>query len=108
MTRFDGLFQQAKRGDRALEPEHPDTQTSEHPDTQTSRRPSSQTPEQPDARAAKVGKGKDSRYKRTTVYLLKQTHQKLKAAAVEDGREMSEILQELAEAWLASRHSDVQ
>lgn len=54
-----------------------------------------------------LSKGKDPEYQRTTVYLPKTLHRKLKAAALEDEREMSEIIEELIEQWLTSRHSDV-
>jgi len=112
VTRFDGLFQQAKRGDRVPEPdsetvEHPNVQTSKHLDASTSKQSDAQMPARLDSQTSKQGKSKDPEYKRTTVYLRKQTHLKLRAAAIAEGRDMSEILQELAEAWLASRHSDV-
>jgi len=103
MTRFDGLFQQAKRGERGSEP---DVEPVKHSDVQKSKRSDAQMLEQSNDQTTKLGKSKDPEYKRTTVYLRKQTHLKLRAAAMEDEREMSEILNELAEAWLASRRSD--
>jgi hypothetical protein len=42
---------------------------------------------------------------RTTVYLPKRLHQQLKAAAVEEDREMSGIVEELIDTWLKSREN---
>jgi Arc/MetJ-type ribon-helix-helix transcriptional regulator len=54
-------------------------------------------------------KSTDPDYVRTTVYLPKQLHKQLKAAAADEEREMSDIVKELVEQWLKSRseHSDV-
>jgi len=120
VTRFDGLFQQAKRGVREASPKEnrapePDAETVEHSDVQMSERLDVSTSKHLDAwlsarldsQTSKRGKSKDPEFKRTTVYLRKQTHLKLRAAAIAEGQDMSEILQELAEAWLASKHPDV-
>ena len=42
-------------------------------------------------------------YTRTTLYLPKKMHKRLKAIAVEEEREMSEIVEELLGDWLESR-----
>ena len=42
-------------------------------------------------------------YTRTTVYLPKKMHKKLKAIAVDEEREMSSIVEELIETWLSFR-----
>lgn len=55
----------------------------------------------------KKAKGSDPDYVRTTVYLPKRLHRKLKAAALDEEREMSEIVEELIEQWLESRSSGV-
>lgn len=49
-------------------------------------------------------KHKDPGYQRTTLYIPKQLHRKLKAAAAEEDREMSEIMEELIQQWLESRN----
>lgn len=65
------------------------------------------TPEiQADECDRQLAKHKDPSYQRTTLYLPKAIHRKLKAAAAESDREMSDIMQELIEQWLKSR-SDV-
>jgi Ribbon-helix-helix protein, copG family len=53
-----------------------------------------------------LSKGKDPGYQRTTIYIPKDLHKRLKTAALEDDREMSDIIEELIEQWLASRRSD--
>ena len=86
-SRFDNLFGAARSGKAAEEPEHPDIQKSnvtEHLDIQKS-------------------KSKDPSYQRTTVYLPKAMHRRLKAAAANEDREMSAIVEELLEQWLDSR-----
>ena len=55
----------------------------------------------------KKAKGSDPDYIRTTVYLPKQLHRRLKAAALDEEREMSEIVEDLVSQWLESRSSDV-
>lgn len=55
----------------------------------------------------KKAKGTDPDYVRTTVYLPKRLHRKLKAAALSEEREMSEIVEDLVSQWLESRESDV-
>jgi hypothetical protein len=74
--------------------EHLDTQTSEateHLDIQTSKGKDSKS------------KGKDPNYQRTTVYLEKNLHQRLKLAAIKEEREMSGIISDLLKEWLDSR-----
>ncbi|MEA5569063.1 CopG family transcriptional regulator [Anabaena sp. UHCC 0399] len=47
-----------------------------------------------------VTKSTDPAYTRTTIYLPKQLHRQLKAAAVAQERQMSDIVAELVEQWL--------
>ncbi|MDZ8050406.1 MAG: CopG family transcriptional regulator [Aulosira sp. ZfuVER01] len=47
-------------------------------------------------------KSTDPEYTRTTIYLPKHLHRKLKAAAASQDRQMSEIMTELVEQWLLS------
>jgi hypothetical protein len=79
-TRFDALFKAAK-------PENLE---------QPSIRPKEE----------KVSKSANPDYFRTTVYLPKSLHKRLKAAAAEDEREISQIIEQLVEGWLDTR-SDV-
>jgi hypothetical protein len=83
-SRFDSLF-------KAVKPEQPTP---------------SATPSEPVSDRT-LSKGKDPGYQRTTVYLPKALHRKLKAAALEDEREMSDIIEEQITQWLASKHPDV-
>lgn len=48
-------------------------------------------------------KSTDPDYVRTTVYLPKKLHRKLKLAAAADERQMSDIMTELLEKWLADK-----
>lgn len=86
-SRFDNLFGAARSGKAADATESSDAQTSnttKHLDIQTS-------------------KSKDPDYQRTTIYLPKAMHRRLKAAAANEDKEMSTILEELLEQWLDSR-----
>ena len=56
-----------------------------------------------DAQTSKKAKSVNPDYTRTTVYLPKKMHKKLKAIALDEEREMSSILEELIETWLSSR-----
>lgn len=48
-------------------------------------------------------KSTDPDYVRTTVYLPKKLHRKLKLAAAADERQMSDIMTELVEKWLSEK-----
>lgn len=54
-----------------------------------------------------LAKHRNPNVQRTTLYLPKTLHRKFKAAAVKEDREMSEIMEELIQRWLESRHLDV-
>lgn len=56
-----------------------------------------------DVQPSKKAKSVNPDYTRTTVYLPKKMHKKLKAIALDEEREMSSILEELIETWLSSR-----
>ena len=68
-----------------------------------------QTSAEAESKPAKTKKSKstDPDYVRTTVYLRKRFHKQLKAAAADEEREMSEILEELVEQWLKKRGTDI-
>ncbi|NEQ64566.1 MAG: CopG family transcriptional regulator [Symploca sp. SIO1B1] len=59
----------------------------------------------PSESGKKKGKGQDPDYMRTTIYLPRSLHRKLKAVALEEEREMSEVVTELVEKWLEERGS---
>ena len=52
---------------------------------------------------SKIAKSANPDYMRTTVYLPKKMHKKLKAIAIEEEKEMSSIVEELISAWLISQ-----
>ncbi len=67
---------------------------------------SRQTRDQPQLDEEKVtfkSKSTDPGYVRTTVYLPKKLHRNLKLAAAADERQMSDIMAELVEKWLAQK-----
>lgn len=68
--------------------------TSEHSDIQKSKHSNIQTSK---------AKSANPDYVRTTVYLPKKMHKKLKAIAIEEEKEMSSIVEELISAWLISQ-----
>jgi molybdopterin-guanine dinucleotide biosynthesis protein A len=52
------------------------------------------------SQSAPVAKSKSKDYQRTTVYLPKALHRKLKAAAANEDREISDIIEELVSKYL--------
>ncbi len=61
-------------------------------------------PQLMDEKPTTASKSTSSDYTRTTVYLPKQLHRQLKAAAASQERQMSDILTELVEQWLLSEN----
>lgn len=51
----------------------------------------------------KKSKSSDPNYMRTTIYLQRHIHRRLKSAAADEEKEISEIIEELVVGWLASR-----
>ncbi|QLE58412.1 CopG family transcriptional regulator [Nostoc sp. TCL26-01] len=51
-------------------------------------------------------KSTDPAYTRTTLYLPKQLHRQLKASAVAQERQMSDIVAELIEQWLVGKEAN--
>lgn len=111
-NRFDGLMgavrgktnaQTSKRSDvqksstKTQEPSSTvkDAEPSDNPNTSTSKHPNIQT--------SKIAKSANPDYTRTTIYLPKKMHKKLKAIAIEEEKEMSSIVEELISAWLISQ-----
>lgn len=91
-SRFDGLFGSVRKPEPDS-PNHPDAQASKHLDIQTSE--------------SQKAKSKDPDYIRTTVYLPKSLHKRLKNFAIDQDSEMSEVMIQSVEAYLVSKHSDV-
>ena len=87
------------------------TKTSKHLNVQTSEHSESQTSEPLKALMAervakksnsgKIAKSADPNYVRTTFYLPKTLHRKLKIKSLEADQEMSEIVEELIADWLS-------
>ena len=58
----------------------------------------------PSRRAApSAGKRSDSEYKQVSAYIRRDTHFKVKLALLQEGREFSELVEELLGEWIASR-----
>ena len=87
-SRFDGLFGAAKAAKSTDESDR-DVQTSEHLNIETFKHSD-----------VSLSKSKDPDYQRTTVYLPKALHRKLRATAIADDREMSDVIEELVQQWL--------
>ena len=66
-----------------------------------------QTSKSSDVRKQKLSKSKDPEYQRTTIYLPKDLHRRLKAEAVVSDREISDIVETLVAEWLESRKLDI-
>ena len=88
-----------------------DISTSDKPNIQTSTtqadnsKPNISTSQHPNAQTSKKAKSVNPDYTRTTLYLPKKMHKKLKAIALEQETEMSSIVEELIEGWLNSASS---
>ncbi|WP_019503326.1 hypothetical protein [Pleurocapsa sp. PCC 7319] len=86
-----------------------DISTSEQPNIQTSAPKTDNselnvsTSKHTDAQTSKKAKSVNPDYTRTTLYLPKKMHKKLKAIALEQETEMSSIVEELIEGWLNSQ-----
>jgi hypothetical protein len=53
--------------------------------------------------APPAGKRSDSDYKQVSAYIRRDTHFKVKLALLQEGREFSELVEELLGEWIASR-----
>ncbi|MBD2346076.1 CopG family transcriptional regulator [Anabaena subtropica] len=58
-------------------------------------------PQSTEDKLSSQSKSTDPAYTRTTIYLPKQLHRQLKAAAAFQERQMSDIVTELVEQWLS-------
>lgn len=79
-----------------------DSEPSKHPDVELSKQPSIETSRDLDSQ---LPKSKDPDYQRTTVYLPKALHRELRIAAITEGLEMSDVIEDLVKEWLESRKS---
>lgn len=111
MTRFDKLLNQAK-GKRS-QPTETDADLQVIPEQEPEPVPEPQ-PSPPVSEPAPVevvvlkpeeplAKSKDPNYQRSTVYLPKEMHHRLKLAALQDGKEISGVIEELVKEWLEGR-----
>ncbi len=130
-NRFDGLMKTVRGKKNTIASKHSDVETSNRSDVQKSKSKSSRTSKNLDSETSKhpstqtsktvkessqnnetskhsnvqtsVAKSTNPDYTRTTIYLPKKMHKKLKAYAVEEEKEMSSIVEELIGAWLTSK-----
>ena len=96
--------QTSKQLDTEASKEESPTPNEEQQDNQTIKHPNIETSKQSDGQTSKA-KSKNQDYTRTTFYLPKKTHQRLKIAAINEGEEMSEIVTRLIEDWLEQSDS---
>lgn len=113
-SRFDNLFSAVRGNLPSQTSEQPDIQTSKNLDVQTSEG-RNETSELLDVQTSKTeigdsglldvqtSKSKNPTFQRTTVYLPKDLHKKFKVTAMNEEKEMSDIMIELIEQWLNSR-----
>ena len=105
-NRFDGLMG-AVRKKNVQTSKNPDVRaaqtSSTSSDVQASENSNTSTSKHSDIQTSKIAKSANPNYMRTTVYLPKKMHKKLKAIALEEEKEMSSIVEELIEAWLNSQ-----
>ena len=97
MTRFDGRLQNAKQKQHS-KPDSSQKKTKSQSDMQASghldSNPSSKMERSP------KGKSSNSQYLRTTLYLSKALHKRLKMGALEHDMEMSDIAEAAISEWL--------
>ena len=64
----------------------------------------SETVRQSDVQAGKeLAKSKDDNFLKFTTYVRKDTHRAVKVRLIQEGREMSDLVEELLCAWLAKQ-----
>lgn len=109
-SRFDGFLKAARQG-KAAKPDEEilDVETFEHlnvedSNTETSGHSDIQTSEH---RNIQLAKSKDPHYQRTTIYIPKPLHKKLKAIAAVDESEISDIVEKLIQEWVENRKQNL-
>jgi hypothetical protein len=78
---------------RTRQSEQATIETSGQPDVQTAKHPDGQTSKQ-------LAKSKDEDFVKFTSYVRRRTHRAVKTRLVEQGREMSDLVEELLSDWL--------
>jgi len=73
--------------------------------SEASEQPEPTAPPNPAPTSTSKAKGKDPNYQRTTFYIPKDIHREFKMAALEDGVEMSDVVEDLISQWLRERNS---
>ena len=73
------------------------------PDVQTVEQPTSQTVKQPDVPLTGLAKSRDPRYVKFTTYVPRDMHLRAKSRLVSQGRELSDLVAELLDGWLAKQ-----
>lgn len=99
-NRFEGLMGAVGKNKNVQTSKRSNVQTSSSQLT-SSQSKENKTSKRLDAQTSKA-KSANPDYTRTTIYLPKKMHKKLKAIAVEEEREMSEIVEELLQTWIDS------
>lgn len=64
------------------------------------------SPKIDEAPASRQGRYKDPTYKTLSVYIPKELHTRVKMGAVEDGIELSALVEQVLKDWLAARLSN--
>ncbi|MBL0159461.1 MAG: hypothetical protein IPP47_20490 [Bryobacterales bacterium] len=73
------------------------------PDVQTVEQPDIQTVKQPDVLVTGLAKSRDPRYVKFTTYIPREMHLRAKSRLVSQGRELSDLVAELLDGWLAKQ-----
>ena len=109
-NRFEGLMGVVGKNKNAQTSKHSDAQKSRSKkksdsksDVETSKSLNISTSQHSDIQTSKKAKSANPDYTRTTIYLPKKMHKKLKAIALDEEREMSSIVEELIETWMSKR-----
>ncbi len=99
MSKFKSILSAAKERSPELEPEQFSQEAVDN------HIPPVAEPQPSQKRGRPKGKRSDPDYEQVTAYIRKDTHRDVKIALLSegDGREFSELIQELLEQWLKSR-----
>lgn len=101
-NRFEGLMGAVGKSKNVQTSKNNNKKTNSNLDVETTKESEVKTSDNLNVQTSKA-KSANPDYTRTTIYLPKSMHKKLKAIAVEEEREMSQIVEELIEAWLETK-----
>ncbi|HEY3412154.1 MAG TPA: hypothetical protein VGM51_03745 [Armatimonadota bacterium] len=73
------------------------------PDVQMVKQSDSQIEKQPDVPLTGLAKSRDPRYVKFTTYIPRDMHLRAKSRLVSQGRELSDLVAELLDGWLAKQ-----